>query len=174
MTLGDPFLRALGRIMVNFAALEAHMDFVISALVGPEQPVGDAVVAELSFRTKCGVLSSLFVLRVTSDGSGDTEECLAKMKAFLKKANQLEARRNQITHSAWLIGENDSPDQATRYKITAKQDKGLRRQTEPMDVNALNAFADEIKALGEQIIPVVFDCLAPDTETTSRSRGHVV
>src|SRR5262245_52387236 len=135
MTLSDEFLRALGRVTANFATLESYMDFAIGGLVGPEQAIGQAVAAELSFRNKCGMLSSLFQLRVKAAARPDADSCLAKMKAFLGKANQLEARRNQITHSAWLTGENDPPNQATRLKITAKQDKGLKHQTKDITVD---------------------------------------
>lgn len=159
MSLNDEFLRALGRVTANFSALEFYMDFAIGGLVGHEQEIGQTVAAGLSFKNKCSMLGSLFRLRVAAAARSDATSCLASLKRFLGRAQKLENRRNQIIHSAWLVGENDPPGVASRFKITSSQNSGLQHHSELIDVGVLNRFADELNAHTLQLIPLLTDCL---------------
>ncbi len=81
------------------------------------------------------------------------------MAALLVRCSNLEARRNQVTHSAWLNADDQVDDKTTRLKITAKQSAGLRHQTEEVTAEVLNKVADEIAQAAKEVVPLLLDCL---------------
>ena len=48
----------------------------------------------------------------------------AKLREFMRRAADLEEKRNQIAHCVW--GAGDGPDTVTRIKTTAKEKHGVQ------------------------------------------------
>jgi hypothetical protein len=86
-------------------------------------------------------------------------------EAILNRAVQAEERRNRITHSLWGAGKQ--PETITRIKTTAKKAVGLKHQFEQMSATDLNAEADFIAVVADEIQRFMIDQLRP-----IRARRH--
>jgi type II secretory pathway pseudopilin PulG len=141
--------RAIGFITANFAALEQSMRYLIWQLLIKGQgttdfavknlqfQVGLVITAELSFARLSALLSSLY-------GQIETDSnAVSELDTILKRASQVEGKRNQIVHSAWMI--TDGPKQNLfRVKFTAKRSTGLKMQQEKMTLKELDDIANSI------------------------------
>src|SRR6266487_3679812 len=147
-SISAKFLQEIGRITVNFAFLEAAVSFFISGLISDDQTVGQIVTAELSFKNRIALLSS--VVRHTSKDS----EIVRRLDALLMRALHVEEKRNKVTHSVW--GSCKTPDTITRVKFTAKVKKGLKSQFEAITVAELSTISKEISDLSGEILRLWF------------------
>ena len=155
----DGHLNAIGRVTVNFAMLESSVAFLIWQLTGTEQPTAQAITAELSFRQLIALASSLYR---RYDVVGDDA---ARFETILNRAVQAEERRNRITHSVWGAGKQR--ETVTRIKTTAKKSVGLKHQFEQMSVSDLEAEANFIASVADEVQRFMFDQLTP-----IRARRH--
>lgn len=140
----DSHLKAIGDITVSFALLESVMQSLTHAILGISQRNGQIVTAELSFKNIRALTVSLYL-----EQHGKAAEFIA-LRSLMKRAETIETKRNQITHSAWAVG--NSTTSVTRMKTTAKEAHGIRCQFEPVTSSQLNAFATEIKQLAEDML----------------------
>ena len=103
MSLPDDFLKAIGRITVNFSHLEFEVFFLIWPLLDSDQEAARVVSDMLSFRQKCELINSLCQLRATDkkeiEGLGD----------LTKKLDHVGLERNRLIHSVWAVGDTDAP-----------------------------------------------------------------
>jgi hypothetical protein len=127
---------AIGRIAINFAELEKELSSVISFLIGGNIEVGKIVTAELSFRGKLTLMSSLFHRHNPESDIAD------RFRDLLRLCNQAEELRNQILHSSWLSAQ--IRHSVHRKKYTAKMKQGLREQSVEMTSGDLMDIADLI------------------------------
>jgi len=123
----------IGSITVNFALLEHMIEFSIWELITKDQFVGQIITAELSFRNRIALLSSL-VRHLKEDS-----ETISELETLLSRALQAEEKRNLITHSDWAAGKTRGT--ITRFKRTAKISKGLRHQSEETTIADLKRIA---------------------------------
>ena len=65
MDISDGYLKAFGRITLEFAKLEAGLDSMISILIDYKSQVGEIIAAQLSFKRKTEVLDSLVRYKVS-------------------------------------------------------------------------------------------------------------
>ena len=144
-------LQEIGKITVNFAFLEDVISFFVWTWISKDQTVGQIITAELSFRNLIALLSSIFRHRT------EDSEKVKMLDALLKRALQLEEKRNIITHSVWAGGKTPDTDTITRVKRSAKIYKGLRHQFEQIGVADLNKIAKEIAVLAEEIQTFMID-----------------
>ena len=132
---------ALGRLVFKFAHLETSLGCAVGYLANPkESRVGQILVAELSFKSRLAVFSTLYPERITNAPASD------KLKAFLSRAHYLEDQRNSLIHSFYRAGSVGDPT-ATRIKATAKESKGLRIQFEQITAQSILAEADKIPSV---------------------------
>jgi predicted DsbA family dithiol-disulfide isomerase len=68
----------------------------------------------------------------------------------MKRAANLEEKRNQITHSVWAAG--DTADTVTRIKMTAKEKYGIRFKFEKVGKQDLTTIAHDLKHLSAEIL----------------------
>jgi len=155
MPLSDSFLREIGRVTVNFATLEVYLSLAIGGLIGPDAAIGQIVTSESPFRNKLSLFSSL-VRHKIHELPKATEEWLPELENLLTRLRTCEEERNQIAHSVWLLASEEVADEATRFKITSKQRKGLQHATEPVTVVHLKTIADNIRKTSESIMPFLF------------------
>ena len=139
----ESHLKAIGDITVSFALLEFTMRSLTHAILGTSQRVGQIVTAELSFKNIRALAISLFLER-----HGEAGELVA-LRSLIKRAATLEEKRNQITHSVWVVG--NTTTSITRVKTTAKEPHGIRHQFEEVTSDHLNALAIEISQLAEEM-----------------------
>ena len=135
----DMLLARIGDVTVSFALLESVVQTLAHSLVGAGQRMGQAITAELSFRNLRALVASLSKERVLSDA--DLEE----LRGLLKRSQELEDVRNQITHSVW--GAGNTKASITRIKTTAKEKHGLRFVFEDVSEERLQEVCTDLKAL---------------------------
>lgn len=146
MTQKGCFLKALGRISVNFQILEASITFFIWNLIGSDQNIGKIITSQVSFSKNCNLLSSLFRYRVQ-----DTIK-IKELNNILKRVGEAEQRRNTIIHSIWTINDEDPKAKPLRIKITSNRKAGLNMQTEDIEAEELNKIANLFSELVDDLI----------------------
>jgi len=105
-------IEAIGNVAVSFTDLEDQIALSISFMLKRGERIGRIVTAELSFKNKLQMFSSLF--RVERPNS-DRLPMLNDLIGVCKEAEQL---RNQVVHSSWALQVED--DSWKRRKYTAK------------------------------------------------------
>ena len=129
----------LGDITVSFALLESEIQSLAGILLSSDQRTGQIVTAELAFQKLRSLVVSLYLHRYGKDANYD------EFRDLVRRAGQVEGKRNSITHSLWAAGQKR--DTVTRIKTTAKEKHGLKFDFEAMDENQLGDLATAIKAL---------------------------
>lgn len=135
----ETHLKCIGDITVSFALLESVIQILVGSLIREHQRIGQIITAELSFKNLRALLISLYLERHGED------EDFNKLRELMKRAAEIEAKRNQITHSIWGAGKD--ADTITRIKTTAKEKHGIRFQFKEVTFDALDTVANEIKQL---------------------------
>jgi len=166
--LPDDYLRALGRIVVNFARLEHFLRVSIIFLLGDDQRIGSLVTAELSMGQLLKVLSSLVRLRMHEASK------LKEIDQLRIRAEKLDTRRGLIMHSSWAHpghwADSSGVDPAThamRTKTTAKVRKGLQYQFEHFTSDDLHQLADEIRQVSGKLLNFTDDLVKAQKEGRS-------
>lgn len=131
----DTISASIGSISLNFSELEREVSSVISHLLGCGPEVGRVVSAELSFRGKLDLVSSLY--RHTKP----IAETLRQFDDLLVICAEAESSRNQVLHSSWFDAGHSL---VKRVKLTARRKQGFRQQTEQMTSADLMDIADFI------------------------------
>lgn len=119
----DECASALGHVTIGFSLLEQSLEENIAALAKFPPNIAPVFTAELSYKVKVGVLSSLVridpPLREFNHGSEDKVEMLNDIVRMLFECEEL---RNKIIHSHWSLPHDG---RIHRMKTTAKAKKGV-------------------------------------------------
>jgi len=150
LNLPNQALIEIGKIVVAFAHIEEILaDFIgrIVTVGGRRFEVGAIVTAELSFRQRVAMLSSLlhFALPVG-------HECLLDLDELRRILYSAEKQRNNVVHSVWgrpKDAEDSGP--IVRMKRTAKERGGLRVQWVEMSVSELKAVTAVVGEAWEKL-----------------------
>jgi len=132
----DECTSALGHVTVGFSWLEQSLERHIADLARVSPVIAPALTAELSYRTKVSVLSSLVrilpPLHAFNAGSENTLEVWADIAKMLFSCEEL---RNTLLHSHWQpsIGR----ETLLRTKTTAKASHGVRAISEELTADYL-------------------------------------
>jgi len=103
----------------------------------PSKRLGQIVTAELSFRQKIDLLSSIYRDKL------DKPAELAQLDEVLARVAEAEQKRNTIVHSVWTEYAVDGTP--ARIKATAKRkSKGLKMKIESVSVKDLEDIAEYI------------------------------
>jgi hypothetical protein len=146
----EPLLARIGDITVSFAMLESQIQSFVGSLIYEHQRIGQIITAELSFSNLRALALSLFRER-----HGEENLDFGRLRDLMKHAGELEAKRNQITHSIW--GAGGSSDSVTRIKTTAKERHGIRFDFTRMSEADLGNIAVEIKTLAHDVQRLYLD-----------------
>lgn len=157
------YLVHIGDVTVSFALLENTFQNLTGSLLGAKGAAGNIVVAGLSFRNLRTLTQNLYLDRNGKDINWEA------LEALIKKAGQLEERRNTITHSYWGSGRDES--HICRLKNTAKEKQGYRFHIEEVTLADLAAFAEEIKNLAADVQAFWFQLLAQGKATGPLGAG---
>jgi|SRR6266699_2507802 len=134
---GEALFRALGILVVNFAALEESLhDAIWVTVPANEMKSINVLTAGLPFRTLVEKFGALCMeapnLRVPK----------SEVDAFCAHLNNLNQKRNEYIHSAWIF--RDPERVPTRFKRTAKAKAGFSLNVTPVPVKEVLALADEL------------------------------
>ncbi len=128
------YYEALGRVVVDFQALEEGITFSLLRLTRPQltEDIFDKAyflaLSELSFKSRLKLLRNLIEKATVNDYlfSGNQspseraalfEELLRQLKETSQKCEGLEDKRNQLIHSVWRPSESEPDRTALRYKV---------------------------------------------------------
>ena len=145
-TIPDDFVRALGRVTANFAQLELITGTMMGSLVSCQQPVGQILAAHLPFQRTIAITEALF--RALHPDDADIEA----LTQLLQRAALAEQTRNRLIHSAWVVIEEGGTISVARIKFSAKGKQGLKVAHDTVTAVELNATADEIAAVCQDMI----------------------
>jgi hypothetical protein len=143
---------AIGFVTMNFAELDDRLSRSIAFLIGNTEEVGAIITAELAFKQKLHVLSSLFrSVRPGSAYHAQMDELLGRLKAA-------EGLRNQVTHSSWQRSLDDG-EGIVRHKFTAKMQEGLKKQEQtltPLQIHGLGGHFGYLSHCLDELLYVEF------------------
>ncbi len=143
--LPDELSSVIGRITMNFSALEDTLSECIIKVIGQSNAVGQIITAELSFKNKINLFSSLyFELKDRVEFNAFPGLELEHFKEIIKALNKCEILRNEVIHSTFSNITRKVKDKVIRKKVSAKQKIGLKVINEETDVIKLFNIADFI------------------------------
>lgn len=149
----DAYLRALGRITVEFSHLESTLSLGCAIMLCPDDATrAFIVVAQLSFKNLLSAFCLLLGREVS--GRGDVVEATTAFRILAIKA---EEERNRAAHSIWALPRS-SAGRAVRRKISVTQKPIYRREVHAVSVEEVNAIADRIaeaNAAGEPLLQLI-------------------
>ncbi len=138
----DECTSALGHVFVGFSWLEQSLDRHIAELGQLSPAIAPAFTAELSFKTKVSILSSLVKaeppLRQFNVGADDPSEV---WKDFVRMLFECEDLRNKLSHSHWSLS---AGTMIQRTKTTAKAARGIHVSCEDLSSKYLLDVYDYI------------------------------
>jgi hypothetical protein len=137
-------LTYIGDVTVSFAMLEDQIRSLVGSLINEHQRVGQIITAELPFRGLRALAMSLYLERHGEDDD------YAQLRALLKRATELEGKRNQVTHSIW--GGGRTAGTITRIKATAKESGGLNFVFQEVSDTDLIGLAQDLKQLSGDLV----------------------
>ncbi|KAA3609237.1 MAG: hypothetical protein DWQ05_22345 [Calditrichaeota bacterium] len=132
----DELHKAIGKVSNYFSGLETYISSLIWILIGAGKDVGEIITSELSFHRLTALLRCLFLYR-----KSDSAE-IERMDSILKRANDIEQRRNKVIHSLWAV--NSQNDELLRVKTTAKYKTGLKYHFDRTNMEELQKLTDDI------------------------------
>ena len=139
----DEATSALGHIFVGFSWLERSIENHIAKLGQLTEPVSSIVCAELTFKAKVSVLSSLIKHQPPLMSFNIESELIESCwRDLLKIIHQAEEYRNMVAHSHWAPINDGSA--LIRSKITAKAKHGVRVVSESLSADYLLDIYDFI------------------------------
>ena len=168
----EKFDAALGRIVTSFSYLEETLSNIIILLLHIENDLGDILTAELSYKNKINIFSSLLQYNMEKYMSfnRDIDERYKELISLCNKAEQL---RNQIIHSSYV---------SNRYRIkkTARAKKGLIKTIEKVNPDYLFDIADFIVMVGMSVeelpmfMGIAESISASSDEVTYINKGKII
>lgn len=140
--LGDPeeWDACLGQVVQAFAFLERTISNVIKMMLGVPDDIGDIITAELSYRNKLDMFSSLLRYNVKKYKDFD-EDIETRFRELLSLCSTAGGQRNRIIHSDFAANK-------FRLQITAKARHGLQKRKIAMKAKDLLDIADFIASIG--------------------------
>lgn len=149
--LDDEFLVELGRVTETFSALEHSLKLLAGAMVSEDDELGRIITAQLPFRALLDLVGSLALYRFEHNPlEVEGTPLLEHIVRVLRDAEAVEQRRNDIIHSAWMLGM--FTDTAIRVKHTARKKKGLAMAHEHMAPRDMRVIAADASACGADVI----------------------
>ena len=138
----EELLAPLGKVVANFAVLENVLSFSIGILLEgnsvAEQRTGQIVTAELNFKNKISLFSSLYQHKFPERKPFDE---LTEIRKKLTEANR---KRNRLLHSTWLAG-------GVRLAVTAKEKRGIRFEFQNIDSKKIEEISELIAKVSYEL-----------------------
>jgi len=165
LPIPDEILAAIGCTVAWHSLVEHELCRCIQLLTGLQKEKADALTAGMSFRSLCAALSSLIMQILRED-----DERYVRFQSAMGRLQHFEEFRNQIAHSVWVQGDDDS---TARVKTTARQWRGVQYHVEHIEIGRISAEVLQVQdALNEFRIlmvglPGVFSRLFSDADDES-------
>jgi hypothetical protein len=135
----------LGRICIEFSAIEATLRKIVSKLLSNDSNIGAIVVSEASFPGLIGMAKSLVYYKTES------AEIRAKIDGMVGELEEAQSIRNQCLHSEWT-GLWERNDLVIRRKHTAKARHGLRQNWELVNAKSLTQKIELLRVVRMKLL----------------------
>ncbi|MDN7494807.1 hypothetical protein QZM89_06395 [Burkholderia gladioli] len=149
-------LQEIGDMTVSFALLEGTLQSLAGFLMSwnnvrdrEQVRVENMVLASLPFKGLRALISALSKERFGDNSPQDTE-----ISGLLKWAQEIEERRNTITHSQWGTGNTNTS--ITRFKNAVREKTGHKFSVEYIELEDLKKIPIEIRALAAAVMDADF------------------
>jgi len=150
--LTDDFIKAVGRLTINFSHLEFSFSLFCGSQMGIKEPINEIITSELSFKQIVNITSGIF-REIEKD-----PEMIEQFNKILASAWKLEEERNKIIHS--FYGRGDEPnDKIIRHKHSSKFKKGFKKDYQEVDAIYVNKISDEIKMVSIRLMQFLFNSI---------------
>ena len=141
---------------VSFATLEFYIIQLLIDLMKQTPRITHAIASNLSFARLRTTVISIYLERYGEDKDYQL------LRSLLKRAKQIEDRRNRITHSYWGIGAWGDTNIAIKMRSSEK--RGFDAEFEEYPKEILTEFVQNIQALTGEIIDFQKDILRTKRE----------
>ncbi|MCX6120981.1 MAG: hypothetical protein NTX44_05135 [Ignavibacteriales bacterium] len=139
----DEYELILGRAIIAFSSLDVQLLVAIASLLTVDDYEAESIVAEMSFKNRINLFSSLMKLRLSDTefnfGKHDPKVALSELISVCLKAEEL---RNKLIHSQWDL--EPTTQKVRRRKTTSKASSGLKFQYEYAELSELNRIVNYI------------------------------
>ena len=135
---------------VSFALLESTVHTLISFLIGGTGPV---VCNYISFGRLSEATKAVYRVRFGEDVR------FKELEGLMSSIEELNRKRNQITHSLWTPGLSSETVRRFNSKVNTKM--GLHWEFEPYDELKIAAISREMKVKAEEIQDFFISLYAP-------------
>jgi hypothetical protein len=137
----EPLHDAVGRIAMNFAALEDEISSGIIYLLRTTSEKGLLITGEMSYHAKVNVMASLMRMEYKTGAitAQVPEEDFNDLIYMCQKSEEL---RNRLLHSSWVY--DHAKKEVRRRKLSAKTNKGFVHDEEPLTPGKVLDIADYV------------------------------
>lgn len=136
--LDNSHFAAIGKIVINWAALELMVDSAIWQIMGIDDDLGASTTSQIgSFDGKMKTLGSILIVR------GDLDDVLSKLNKFRNDVQGLLELRNRVVHDGWIGDAKTGVPH--RLTLPSGKSKGVPTITYlPYSTEKLNEAVDRI------------------------------
>lgn len=133
---------AIGEMVVEYSFLDFLLRAFIGDLTSHEERTGFMLASELNNFQIHSILSSL------GHEKFRLEESATALDALLNEIKKIQARRNDIIHSLWIVTDSE----ASRSKMGAKFKAGFTSEEENLQIPSLNKFSQQISQMSAHLM----------------------
>jgi hypothetical protein len=148
---GDAELAALGRIAANFTELDWYADRLLAGFISSYN-VAVILTAGENIRWKLEKLSAIAVEALADPQASST------LLAWVKASGTLVERRNQLTHSFYLVREGEHSSTRMKASTRGGKWKGQSEQIGLADLSDVAALLAEGLEVAEQLVEQLAAC----------------
>jgi hypothetical protein len=151
----------IGHIAIKFSWLDESLNQAIIKMLQLDVERGNIVIAELSFKVKVDIFSSLYKVlknKFFFNSFPDFED--EYVSALVKALITCEEKRNQVMHSYYNSTVGDE-FRISRKKVTAKQKSGLKVTLEETTINNMFNISDYIAGVHAEMEEFGIDLMEP-------------
>jgi hypothetical protein len=140
----DALFAEIGRVVVRWAELEEAIGVLVTALLDDYQRYTRIVSAELGYRGKIDLCTSLYLERHGEDSE------YPPLKRIFSEISKLAEQRNGIVHAIWRG--TGTPVRVTRIKTTAKQRRGFNTAIRNYDLDEFRNLSDQMREVQRSLL----------------------
>ncbi len=151
--LSDEHLKAIGRITVEAAHTEAHLEYVIGNVLGLETDRIRAITVPLSMNQRLNLIYGLTLPYLSPSERTTFGNIIGELRA----ANN---DRNDVIHAYWM----DAPTGAIATKRTYDRGKVRFRWRADMTPNHLNKIAERLYTSWGKLVSFLYEVDVPNRQ----------
>src|SRR6185369_11818160 len=165
----DDYLKALGRISVNFTRIESFLGIFVGELISEDFGLNLCVVAGSGMMELVNLFRALFRYRVAKS------DLIKRCQAVLSKIEDVNDRRNRFLHSEWVLGEFDGTVVAWRTKLKKRSKHGLQSEFENNNYEEINVLLENMQSTLSELTTLMTESreLIVKHRKENQKRNHV-